>query len=124
MNRDIQPAVRVKIHGEFSDGGIRQRQNPLHPAGGQDAQSRRFIVAAQIEALVEALIPCLDGFGAEQLIQSVPRPDGQPCGKFPVQPAQHPLAGVDLLLVLFPQAGLLPLKLADFRQPHGAQLRG
>ena len=73
MNRDIQPAVRVKIHGEFSDGGIRQRQNPLHPAGGQDAQSRRFIVAAQIEALVEALIPCLDGFGAEQLIQSVQR---------------------------------------------------
>ena len=102
VNRDIQPAIRVEIHGEFTDGGIRQRQNPLHPAGGQDAQSRRFIVAAQIEALVKALIPCLDGFGAEQLIQSVPRPDGQPCGKFPVQPAQHPLAGVDLLLVLFP----------------------
>ena len=52
------------------------------------------------------------------------RPDGQPCRKFLSQLTQHPLTGVDRLLVLFPQAGLLPLKLADFRQPDGTQLRG
>ena len=36
--------------------------------------------------------------------------------------AQHPLAGVDDLLVFFPQAGFLPLKFADFCKPNGTQL--
>ena len=115
MNRDIQPAVRVKIHGEFSDGGIRQRQDTLHAARGQDAKGCRFIVAAQIEAFVEDLAACFDSLGAEQLIQPFSRPDGQPCRKFLSQLTQHPLTGVDRLLVFFPQARFLPLDLVDLR---------
>ena len=39
------------------------------------------------------------------------------------QLTQHPLTGVDRLLVLFPQACFLTLDLVDLRQPDGTQLR-
>ena len=123
MNGDIHPAVGVEIYSKFTDGGIRQCQDALHAAKGQDAKGCRFIVAAQIEAFVEDLAACFDGFGAEQLIQPFSRPDGQPCRKFLSQLTQHPLTGVDRLLVLFPQARFLPLDLVDLRQPDGTQLR-
>ena len=115
VNGDIHPAVGVEIHGKFTDGGIRQCQDTLHAARGQDAKGCRFIVAAQIEAFVEDLAACFDSLGAEQLIQPFSRPDGQPCRKFLSQLTQHPLTGVDRLLVFFPQARFLPLDLVDLR---------
>ena len=124
MNGKIQPTIAVEVYSESAERGILQRRNPLYAAGGQDAKGCRFIVAAQIESFVKGLVSRFDGFGAKQLIQPFPRPDSQPCREFPVHLTQHPLTGVDLLLVLFPQAGLLPLNLADFRQPDGTQLRG
>ena len=53
VNGDIHPAVGVEIYSKFTDGGIRQCQDALHAAKGQDAKGCRFIVAAQIEAFVE-----------------------------------------------------------------------
>ena len=111
----IQPAVAIEIHGKFAEGGIRQRQNPVYAAGSQDAKGCRFIVAAQIEALVKDLISCFDGFGAEQLIQPFSRPDGKPRGKFPVEFTKQPLPGIYLTLILLPQAGFLTLKLVHLR---------
>lgn len=33
VNSNIQLAVAVEIHGEFTEGEIRQRQNPLYATG-------------------------------------------------------------------------------------------
>ena len=65
VNSNIHSAVRFEIHGEFTDGRTCQRQNPLHPVGGQNTEYHLFIIAAQIESFVKVLIPCLDGFGTE-----------------------------------------------------------
>ena len=59
VNGDIHPAVGVEIYSKFTDGGIRQCQDALHAAKGQDAKGCRFIVAAQIEAFVEDSLPVL-----------------------------------------------------------------
>ena len=34
VNGKIQPAVRIEIYGEFSKGGVRQRQDAFDPFGG------------------------------------------------------------------------------------------
>ena len=57
VNSNIQSAVRFEIHGEFTDGRTCQRQNPLHPVGGQNTECHLFIIAAQIESFVKVLIP-------------------------------------------------------------------
>ena len=56
VNGKIQLAIVVEVYGEFAEGGIRQRQDLLHPAGCQNLKGYCFIVAAQIEALVKALL--------------------------------------------------------------------
>lgn len=68
---DVQPAVSIEVESEFP-GGLRQLHEPLHPAGVQDAQGLLFVVAAEIELLVEVLVLRLDGAGVEQLIQLAP----------------------------------------------------
>ena len=115
MDGQIQSAVGVEVKGKFSVGAARQRQDPLHPAGGQDLQGRLGVVAAQVEALVKRLIAGLDGAAAEKLIQLFPGPDGEPGRKLLAQLAEHPLAGIDLRLVPLPHAGLFPLDLVHIR---------
>ena len=67
VNREIQSAVTVEVYGKLTEGGICQRQNFLCTVGRQNVQGCSFILAAYIEALIEGLVSCPDGFAAEQL---------------------------------------------------------
>ena len=72
VNGKIELPVRVEIYGEFSKGGVRQRQDAFDPFGGQNTKGSRFIAACQVEALVKVVISCFDGFDAKQLAQCIP----------------------------------------------------
>ena len=123
VNGKVQSAIAIEIHGEFSEGGIRQRQDPRRTVGHQDAQSGSFIAAAHTKAPVKVLIARSDGFDAQKPVQPLSRPDGQPCGKRAAEFTQQPLAGIDLMLGFLPLSAFLALKRVHLRQLDGAQLR-